>query len=71
MDITEPLTSLKSLLEQRLAVSLHDYAFFLQDTQEVWSLALNILTLPIVWVTYSTLFELFHNFNSNSIHLIV
>ncbi|KAM7314161.1 hypothetical protein ISCGN_003946 [Ixodes scapularis] len=34
MDITEPLTSLKSLLEQRLAVSLHDYAFFLQDTQE-------------------------------------
>lgn len=35
MDITEPLTSLKSLLEQRLAVSLHDYAFFLQDTQEL------------------------------------
>lgn len=35
MDITEPLTSLRSLLEQRLAVSLQDYAFFLQETQEL------------------------------------
>ncbi|XP_077563693.1 GA-binding protein alpha chain-like isoform X1 [Haemaphysalis longicornis] len=35
MDITEPLSTLRTLLEQRLAVSLQDYAFFLQDTQEL------------------------------------
>lgn len=35
MDITEPLSSLRSLLEQRLAVTLHDYVFYLQDTQEL------------------------------------
>ncbi|XP_064470763.1 GA-binding protein alpha chain-like [Ornithodoros turicata] len=37
MDITEPLTTLRSLLEQRLGITLHDYAFFLQDTQELHS----------------------------------
>lgn len=35
MDITEPLSTLRTLLEQRLAISLQDYAFFLQDTQEL------------------------------------
>ncbi|KAK8778806.1 hypothetical protein V5799_019851 [Amblyomma americanum] len=35
MDITEPLTTLRSLLEQRLGINLQDYSFFLQDTQEL------------------------------------
>lgn len=35
MDITEPLSTLRTLLEQRLGISLQDYAFFLQDTQEL------------------------------------
>uniref|UniRef100_A0A1E1X6C0 Putative ga binding protein transcription factor n=1 Tax=Amblyomma aureolatum TaxID=187763 RepID=A0A1E1X6C0_9ACAR len=35
MDITEPLATLRSLLEQRLGVNLQDYSFFLQDSQEL------------------------------------
>lgn len=35
MDITEPLSTLRTLLEQRLGVSLQDYSFFLQDSQEL------------------------------------
>lgn len=35
MDITEPLSTLRSLLEQRLGVNLQDYSFFLQDSQEL------------------------------------
>ncbi|PBC30188.1 DNA-binding protein Ets97D [Apis cerana cerana] len=33
MDIREPLSTLRNLLEQRLGVELTDYAFWLQDTQ--------------------------------------
>ncbi|XP_054712474.1 DNA-binding protein Ets97D-like isoform X2 [Uloborus diversus] len=35
MDITEPLTTLRTLLEQRTGMNLSDYKFFLQDTQEL------------------------------------
>lgn len=35
MDITEPLTTLRSLLEQRLGISLENYTFYLQDNQEL------------------------------------
>ncbi|XP_067143814.1 GA-binding protein alpha chain isoform X2 [Centruroides vittatus] len=35
MDITEPLTTLRCLLEQRINTSLEDYQFYLQDTQEL------------------------------------
>lgn len=35
MDIIEPLTTLRSLLEQRLGLKLTDYAFYLQDAQEL------------------------------------
>ncbi|KAL3214743.1 hypothetical protein MRX96_034721 [Rhipicephalus microplus] len=35
MDITEPLSTLRTLLEQRLGLSLQDYSFFLQDSQEL------------------------------------
>uniref|UniRef100_L7M5P0 Putative dna-binding protein n=1 Tax=Rhipicephalus pulchellus TaxID=72859 RepID=L7M5P0_RHIPC len=35
MDITEPLSTLRTLLEQRIGLSLQDYSFFLQDTQEL------------------------------------
>ncbi|XP_034233910.1 DNA-binding protein Ets97D-like [Thrips palmi] len=37
MDIREPLSTLKELLEQRLAVDLSDYEFWLQDSQELES----------------------------------
>ena len=35
MDIAEPLSTLKSLLEMRLQCSLNDHQFYLQDTIEV------------------------------------
>lgn len=35
MDIAEPLSTLKSLLESRLQCSLADHQFFLQDSIEV------------------------------------
>lgn len=35
MDITEPLSKLRDLLEQRTGMNLSDYQFYLQDTQEV------------------------------------
>jgi GA-binding protein transcription factor alpha len=35
MDIREPLSTLRNLLEQRLGVELSDYSFWLQDTQMV------------------------------------
>ncbi|XP_055947662.1 DNA-binding protein Ets97D-like isoform X2 [Argiope bruennichi] len=35
MDITKPLTTLRSLLEQRTGLDLSDYRFFLQDVQEL------------------------------------
>lgn len=35
MDIREPLSTLRNLLEQRLGVELIDYSFWLQDTQMV------------------------------------
>lgn len=35
MDITEPLSKLRELLEQRTGMNLSDYQFYLQDTQEV------------------------------------
>jgi len=35
MDITSPLTVLRSLLEERLGVGLQDYTFWLQDTQQL------------------------------------
>lgn len=35
MNITEPLTKLRSLLEQRTCKNLSDYKFYLQDFQEV------------------------------------
>lgn len=35
MDIRDPLSKLRTSLEQRLGVSLHDYEFWLQDTSQV------------------------------------
>jgi GA-binding protein transcription factor alpha len=35
MDIREPLSTLRTLLEQRLGVELTDYQFWLQDAQMV------------------------------------
>ncbi|CAL1272278.1 unnamed protein product [Larinioides sclopetarius] len=35
MDITKPLNTLRSLLEQRTGTDLSDYRFFLQDVQEL------------------------------------
>lgn len=35
MDIREPLTALRNLLEQRLTADFSDYTFWLQDSQEV------------------------------------
>lgn len=35
MDIQDPLTKLRSLLEQRLSMDLSDYSFCLQDSQIV------------------------------------
>uniref|UniRef100_A0A0C9RBD7 Ets97D_1 protein n=1 Tax=Fopius arisanus TaxID=64838 RepID=A0A0C9RBD7_9HYME len=35
MDIREPLSTLRNLLEQRLGVELIDYSFWLQDAQMV------------------------------------
>lgn len=35
MDIREPLSTLRNLLEQRLGVELTDYSFWLQDAQMV------------------------------------
>ena len=35
MDIREPLSTLRNLLEQRLGYELSDYSFWLQDTQMV------------------------------------
>lgn len=35
MDITEPLTTLRCLLEQRVNTSLEGYQFFLQDSQQL------------------------------------
>lgn len=35
MDIREPLSTLRNLLEQRLGIELTDYSFLLQDTQTV------------------------------------
>ena len=37
MDIREPLSTLRNLLEQRLGVELTDYSFWLQDAQMVIS----------------------------------
>lgn len=36
MDIREPLSTLRNLLEQRLGVELTDYSFWLQDAQMVY-----------------------------------
>lgn len=35
MDIREPLSTLRNLLEQRIGIELSDYSFWLQDTQMV------------------------------------
>lgn len=35
MDITEPLLTLRTLLEQKLGLELSDYTFYLQDTHEL------------------------------------
>jgi GA-binding protein transcription factor alpha len=35
MDIREPLSTLRILLEQRLGIELTDYQFWLQDAQMV------------------------------------
>lgn len=35
MDIREPLSTLRNLLEQRLGIELTDYSFWLQDAQMV------------------------------------
>lgn len=40
MDIREPLSTLRNLLEQRLGVELVDYSFWLQDAQMVSHLLL-------------------------------
>lgn len=40
MDIREPLSTLRNLLEQRLGVELNDYSFWLQDSQKVLSFIL-------------------------------
>lgn len=45
MDIREPLSTLKELLEQRLAVDLTDYEFWLQDSQVVMIMKTLILIL--------------------------
>lgn len=36
MDIREPLSTLRNLLEQRLGMELTDYSFWLQDAQMVY-----------------------------------
>lgn len=36
MDITEPLTTLRDLLEKRLQCSLKHHEFWLQDTMQVF-----------------------------------
>ena len=36
MDILEPLTTLRKLLETRLQCSLADHEFYLQDAIQVW-----------------------------------
>ena len=45
MDIREPLSTLRNLLEQRLGVELMDYSFWLQDAQMVFPMIFFILSI--------------------------
>lgn len=49
MDIREPLSTLRNLLEQRLGVELTDYSFWLQDAQMV-STKKNVARVPFVYI---------------------
>lgn len=49
MDIREPLSTLRNLLEQRLGVELTDYSFWLQDAQMVCDLIKDFRILERYW----------------------
>ena len=50
MDIREPLSRLRILLEERLGVELTDYCFWLQDTQMVKQFTLVMLDMYSLYV---------------------
>lgn len=46
MDIREPLSTLRSLLEERLSLDLTEYTFWLQDTQMVSDMIFCLTSYP-------------------------
>lgn len=52
MDIREPLSRLRELLEERLAVDLSDYEFWLQDSQVVTITKIYFLSSNLFYIWF-------------------